>query len=1610
MLTGIASHRPRRDVTDQSPPARVTPLLQTSTLPEVEGIAPLSADRSDLIRGLQITDQRLLLNQFQALNQQIQELISRQPTLNDVIEQQLAQAFGTAPPVDPATLYVHRYDTDEHGQRRLLSVQTITQALFDTLLKLKTSSAADASAEGTESGFYIGTAPADSDQQLNARGTLISMAQALEKALPLSLARFWTEPRLGEANPESPQTELLAIHREMLSTLAALQVQDGTLTPAAKTLIDQAFQHPNLAARESAMKDGERPGVYPLKLDTPRPDGSLLAGAFLLTSSDGSSTTRPFDSPSTDRTLTPGDQRGLTVLYTPRDGYEVFDSPAKALQTLRQRISDYPDAAQQLLQSLPLATQQSLKPGWKNELSQNLTPLTGDVIAAGVPQLLEHQRQQVNTELQVLYEPQSSAMDVDPWRQPQVQGALEQASDLGAHFDGANALWARTERLLDRLSALDGRQLLDQQLEDRKNWQYLAQQLNQAGQSLAENAATRDVSAVLKNVPMNVAPGSTHYQTYVLAPGKSVSLEAFVRENGLPLPNTRSELLALAQTAAARAQQHPFGNFGGGLSWPIPLSLSEQQTLRDAAIEHATQHPDAPQESPALGVLDYLNRRQSLSATLLEDPVKVLEALVSSTDGQALGLAMQTHFNGISTPTSVNDYTLAAINLALDPEALTAPRRNWVAGYNLADKKHWGKPLSAVFEGLTQRLIDTQRASPALAKAGAHLLLMRAAPHLLVKDIPDSVVYGSVAWANLCIAAAAIEAQSPGRVASMTFAEVMITAADLPAASTPAQTAVVLDWAVTKNILAAKDDGLYTQDDIDEALAAFNHQQEKLKEASALLDTPMPDREQLAEALLQKEFGENVALDDKIFAKKPQGLPPKPGKPYSMREILMEGVVMDDQWAIKNETHGVDFDAFVAFTKRPESNIQKTFDDTFATATTYHKTVKKLSIVNALTNLPPDDQKNLSHGKLNYYQEKSYKIGTLGNTLFHTSPKILVTAENDGALSKYEFDTEKGLIKKLGNTAVSTKPEVFHNEVTQIEEFFPDVSKSKAVDGVWTFANFIPGLSNIKWVDKDGFKRNPLDNSQPSTSSEPYLFTNRRALHLADSVVKALDLDNPAIKKAAAGTTSSEHRAEQTRTLRSFFLDLIPFRSAIVNFIEGNYSEGVTDVAFDIFGFITAGIGAAAKAGKVLNQAGSALSKALKVTKIMVPPLLKELNPFDGVGDLLLGAGKVAYEGGGALRNGMRTLKGTANRDALILANKHYDAAATGSIKVGDSSIIGNAVKQNDHWYKFNADSLQPYGAPADFTPTDTLMPAATKSHTPTSHRARPYPSRPPFPHVGATKEALPAGDYVEQTAGKLIPGHFIPGNGMDQTKARFTQQMEDYYTATKTPGALPVQPTIPSVPKPISPQQLITETLQVSQGVVFGEHHSQMASFKLLMDSMQTFVAQGVKKVYFEGVIDLPGVGAVDDGISNLGNLKKARTNPTYQDLVNEFKKNGIDVLPLDHYYLTRHKDDLLRSRTVSGVNSEIRLKEFNYYAAETIQANSGTEKWVALVGNAHMNTSEGVTGLAELTGTLGIGVFDNANVPHSMGLIDTRHIPDPAKPLKRGDLPGNLHIYMKP
>ncbi|AZF05249.1 hypothetical protein [Pseudomonas sp. R5-89-07] len=65
-----------------------------------------------------------------------------------------------------------------------------------------------------------------------------------------------------------------------------------------------------------------------------------------------------------------------------------------------------------------------------------------------------------------------------------------------------------------------------------------------------------------------------------------------------------------------------------------------------------------------------------------------------------------------------------------------------------------------------------------------------------------------------------------------------------------------------------------------------------------------------------------------------------------------------------------------------------------------------------------------------------------------------------------------------------------------------------------------------------------------------------------------------------------------------------------------------------------------------------------------------------------------------------------------------------------------------------------------------------------------------------------------------------------------------------------------------------------------------------------------------------------------------------------------------------------------------QTRLRSMNFHAARLIQADQGTGRWVALVGESHVSQCLGVPGLAEATGAVGVRIntLDTALSPHAI------------------------------
>lgn len=1113
-----------------------------------------------------------------------------------------------------------------------------------------------------------------------------------------------------------------------------------------------------------------------------------------------------------------------------------------------------------------------------------------------------------------------------------------------------------------------------QALADQQNFKTLARTLNESATRLGADVTPHAVLAALKATPMNVATGSSSAET-----GSSTTLENYIVSNGLPLPESHSSMMALANALVDRTLEHPLGNFSGALGWPIPLSTDEQRRLRRCAMnqEHALGTKPLVMHVKG-GLLGFLRYQLSLPEAILDNPIKVLEALIGSPQGQVTGKALQQNMNGVATSDSTTDYLMAAMILQLDPDFLTEPHPNKVAGFDLCSKTHWGKPLTTVVTDLSNHLSDSKKTSPDMAKTAAHLLLSIRAPELLVKDVPSSVVYGSSAWVSLSIAAATIEAQAPGKVQNMTFAQVMAEAdtASLtnPAAVQQAQTAALRVWGAVNGTLSAAHVNRYNAADIEWVRSAFNRQSVEQIEASDLIQTDMPSRKDIALTRLKERFGEDVLFEDKLLkvndTRQPFQQPlydpnRAPAGMVSLLDIAMGGL------------HGYDWiskDSRINNALQGKSlvfDINTEFNNQLSIAINSRKKGIGVAIKHLIAQLPLADRQNFEYGKLEFYQNNTYRLreGFTGKTLDEKNDHLLIKTTGVNGDVVYKVDLKQAAITQVDSTVLTLERERNGNRVYPIETFTPST------------------LADLG--------QNTAVGTPPPI---PANFSSARTNAIAEAFVEHLEIDGRDAIKHARGATSFDLQQDTEWALVSFFLDLIPFRSAIRNFQDGNHLEGAIDLAMDIFSIVTAGAGALAKASNIGTRAISLSNKLSKLARIVGTTVVGELNPLSGVGDLLTGGARLAS----------RAL--TKAKTAANLSSTPYGTVTWSSLNVADATQETSTVFHNGRHYAYDPLKGKPYGpALQKFTPLDTLTPASPNSrsprhnqgrhrHNPLNTNARPVRIRKP----------LPDGEYATSMKGKLEPDHFKPETKM-ATMSKFNDEMNARYDVIKTAG-IPERPVIPSIPEPVTPPELFEQAFKHSRGVVLGESHKQMASFKVLFEHAQTLKNQGVKKVFFEGVIDMPQ-GIVDDGIGILGQSKLPRTNPTFEQLRQKLKDNGIDVMPLDHYYLTRHKDIRgLLGPTLTNTGSVRRLEEFNYYAAETIQANSGNEKWVALVGHSHMNTSEKVPGLAEMTGSISIGVFDNPKVNGQLGLKVPDRAPDPNKPIGPQDIPGDLQIYVQP
>ncbi|MGY2374942.1 hypothetical protein ACW9IB_10585 [Pseudomonas sp. SDO524_S393] len=468
-----------------------------------------------------------------------------------------------------------------------------------------------------------------------------------------------------------------------------------------------------------------------------------------------------------------------------------------------------------------------------------------------------------------------------------------------------------------------------------------------------------------------VDPDSSHQ------PKSVTTVAAFISNNGwypIKSKTDSDNLLAALQTQVPTAPL--LGNRWGFLSTQLPLSTAQRDTL----VKEVKNKIGADET-----LLNYLS---SKIADLDTNPQLALEQLLNSDDALELATHLQTQMKGAITPTSLKQWLLTALVLELDPNV--GKPRNHVAGFDFMHVANWGLSTDDLRIRFSKHLIDNKKLPTNLALAASHLLVVGAAPHLLVRDVPSRVTLGSTEWVSFATAVNRIELMAPGAAAHMTYEQVMAfhTIAPISAAEDHLQAIAkanpLIDWAYINGQLFRNPKDEYTYEQLTSAEEALKTQIQTTSKARASLSTFAPKtRRQMALEELKRKWGTAIDYENRFLTEKlgPGGI--FSGIRASIVEIYEAGR-LGESW--RSEKPEVDFERLRAQSS-DLPDINKQFNAAIEQTFTEGRNASIVVIKDMLSKLDADARNRLAYGNLQYFKirENDKSVGLLIRTTDSTS-------------------------------------------------------------------------------------------------------------------------------------------------------------------------------------------------------------------------------------------------------------------------------------------------------------------------------------------------------------------------------------------------------------------------------------------------------------------------------------------------------------------------------------------------------------------------------------------------------------------------------------------------
>lgn len=818
--------------------------------------------------------------------------------------------------------------------------------------------------------------------------------------------------------------------------------------------------------------------------------------------------------------------------------------------------------------------------------------------------------------------------------------------------------------------------------------------------------------------------------------GKQISLEQCILANDWILPQNVADIQNLANALShPPLQSAPYGNFGGGLSWSAPpLSQEMKKNILASVRNNAIELEEFEYLRRSKDALGYLTQSRQWTPEELSDPRTFLTNLLNTPEAQALGQALQTQFKGAPSATSINDWAMTAIAIGIDAKSILDPDNstNKVAGFDLSSPDLGGKPMSEVVKALTEHLANPETPAADFAPVRAFALLARHAPELLVKEIPDSVTYGSPSWISLKAAVARIEAQAPGQALSMNYEKIMQYASISPITAAEKQVEqqaslqAMMYWAINDGILKKNDNNRYTDAQVEHVRGKAKERFIALEKASSAKDTELLTREDLADKILKEKFGDGIDFKKKCLTPIDQWNHLK--GPYSIIDLVISGELARGIYQSSDPSIPVDT---IALRRHEIPDIQEAFKQSFSNYYEGKKNSTAISVRHLISQLPLKDRERLEFGAIKVYEQHNATSSISGlklNGFDDTTPGrygvqrsidehhrgLIIETQYNGKTYHYEINPPQGFIRPITNF----KPGV-QGEWTKLPP-----KDNNSFSNYTTYSN-----KEINEVHgKSDAERRQRESTQ-KTDAPLQSFNSSRTQYIAQLMSnKFFPNDSQNLFEQTQGLTTLDTEVTDFEKIQNFTRILVPFASAIHNFSKGNTRDGYESLVQDIFGFLFVGAKAAGGIAKVAGHAGSLASKFKKGANILSRAVASGANPFSGGRALFSGAVKLLNSGVSLANQGFQFLRRGANSADLLSTIKRPDVIQ-GSIKTANNADPLKVLAKRDDsgvLYAYDPKTEKLFGPPLkNFQPNNTSTLLQTS--------ARKLPEPPPV------KPALPA-------------------------------------------------------------------------------------------------------------------------------------------------------------------------------------------------------------------------------------------------------------------------------